>query len=121
MTKCLGHNQLELTILALTDRDKFLEHAAEHFRLRCHLTTARLISRRSGRVVALNHLDRIKSMKSLYSFNGLLEVGEYCRETVDLDSVPGTIHLADEDRDLIDTDYREIRKLEDDGIVAVAS
>lgn len=120
MKKCVGHSQIELVLRALLEPARFAADTARPYEVKCHLTWATLTARHTGTVVALEHLDDIARLASFDAFNGLLRVGDAARETVDLDSVPGIVHLAHPDRAQVDADYACVRALDAEGIVIVA-
>lgn len=113
--RCFGTSQLQITCDAYLDRGAF--QAGPDV----------LIPRaRSINVVLITHGEtvmattkKLSQIEALPSFAGLLlraKPGDRLPVTVDYQTAPGVVFLAHEDRNVIESDLRQLRKLEAGGL-----
>ena len=119
MTECLGHSQVELTVLAYTNPKAFLKYIDEPYKLRKHMLMVFLISRDEGIIDSLRYTEEIKKMSSFSYMHLSVSAGDVLKKTVDLPTSPGMIVLSHNDKDSMIEDYHRIRIWEDEGLFAL--
>lgn len=119
LRRCVGHSQLDVSLLAQLDVDAFAAYAQRPYQLKQHMSWVSLIAERSGRVKALRGMDEVRALASFAAVGGLVEVGAQVRATVDLDSVAGMVVLAHPERAQVQADYRRLRELERRGLIVM--
>jgi biotin carboxylase len=113
--RCMDVGQLEVACDAYTDRSAFLPRAPIYTRLE-RASNVVLITRRSGLVRSTARLDEIRALRSFVGLLLRVRPGDPLPVTVDYQTAPGVVFLADPDESVIREDYRRIRGLESAGL-----
>lgn len=114
ISECIGHNQVDWTIENIIHPDKFLQQAAQPYRITKYLIEKFLVSKISGKIRDISFIDHFSDLESLSSvdFFGLIETLEL-KETKDLASSPGTIVLIHNNEAILMADYQKVSDLEE--------
>jgi hypothetical protein len=114
----VGYNAYDAAVSALLDDtggEDDLFGAIPEFpvALRCHARLVKIVSSVSGRLVAVDNLDRIEALQScVHHTLGELETGQRIHRTVDLSSSAGLVHLLHADADVVAADYESISAIQ---------
>lgn len=117
IASCVGHSQLELTVLAYADPTEFLLATKHPYTLQQHMFNVDLISERAGIVREIPMLPSLRALPTLFDLSLKVRPGSLIRQTVDLHSSPGLLTLVGAKREHLMSDYLQIRALEKDGFV----
>jgi hypothetical protein len=112
LSSCLGHNQVELTVLAYTDPDAFYRYIEKPYSLMKYFTVLYLICPKDGFLEAVENFGLIQQLASFSNIRLYVNVGEKIHKTIDLLTAAGDVFLAHEKREIVEQDCRTIRDLE---------
>lgn len=118
--KVLGTNQIDWTAEAYASPEEFKRLASDPFRPSHHARLVCLVSRSEGTVRAMPGLDKVRLLPSYYKDWLGVAIGQRLNRTVDLVTAPADIGLVHWDPRQIESDYRRIREIEDEGFFTVA-
>ncbi|CUB09079.1 Phosphoribosylamine--glycine ligase [Bacillus cereus] len=111
----IGDSHVTTTVERYAEPEKFMQRLTNGYKLNKNLFCITLVSKETG-IVTENHvMEKLKELKSFYKVFHTPKVGERIFETVDLFTNPGIIYLLHDDREQIQRDYEEIRRLEKQG------
>lgn len=109
--KCLGYNQIDLTVSIYTDKNKFRLVQQRRYLPQKIAQEVFLISEKDGIFKGLSNLDQVRSLKTFDFMTWNISVGTPIAKTVDLLSSPGRVVLIGEPDDIA-RDYESIRRWE---------
>ena len=118
---CTGYSQVEATVDAAIDRVAFFRRLKQGIALKKNGQVVFLISERHGEVKRTLAESFFSKLSSFHSASMHLSKGEYLHSTADLFTSPGFIFLSHERGEVVDRDYRIIRKMEMAGTVRAHS
>ncbi|MDV2998812.1 MAG: Dapdiamide A synthase [Chroococcopsis gigantea SAG 12.99] len=116
ISQCLGCNQVELTVEAYVEPDKFLARMGQPYSIQKNLLCVSLISSLEGVVKSLSAFEKIRGLPSFAHMSLSIAVGSCIQPTVDIVTSPGIVYLAHQDQDILRQDYETIRSFEDNGL-----
>lgn len=113
LDECIGQNQVDWTIQAHLEPERFCREAPLPYRIRNHLLLKILISNRAGKVRDVPLLDILVQLQSAYSGDlvHLIE-SSHLEKTVDFLTVPGTICLKHQNEKVVMADYQTLADME---------
>ena len=114
-TPGVGYNQLEITLDALEDNERFEQLPTRPRRLKAHAREATLVSRHTGMLRAFPMLDAVRALPSYKSMELKAAPGDALVPTVDFLSTPGSVMLVHRDLAQVVKDYELIHTWEEEG------
>lgn len=111
----LGESQIEWTVAAYTDPDRFLATYTSPTRLERHVAMAWLTSPVTGTLRSYPLLDQVKSLESFHNLHMSVKPGEQLKLSVDDTSSPMTIGLAHPVEAIVDRDFSTVCYLDGQG------
>jgi biotin carboxylase len=109
---CIGASQIDLTVDAYLNPERFTARTKEPYKLRKHARTVFLVALADGLILDGESADRIRRLPSCAELRLRVEPGGRVKRTVDLFSAPGWADLLAADPEELDRDEAEIRRLE---------
>ena len=114
-----GESQATVLAEAVTNPSAFLKRASMVKNSPAKITRmVRLISNQTGTIKELKFGEEIKKIPS-YQRHHFFSPGTALLQTVDLDTCPGTILLANSDVAQLEADYHQVRELEKAGFFSI--
>ena len=114
--ECIGFCEVDLTVDAYLRREEFLKKSSNPYVLAKHAYLVALISYQKGRLKGMSQLQEIRRLKSYFSDQLNIQVGQELLVTQDLSTSPGDIHLVHPDCEILRHDLGEIRRIESEGL-----
>jgi hypothetical protein len=109
--ECFHRNQVAMTADCYSDSKKF-DELEETPRLYAHSLKVDLVSRVTGTLVELQHMEEIQKMLSFRQFDMLPVPGDFIPITIDCFTAVGSISLCHEHEAQVLRDHERIRELE---------
>lgn len=119
--ECLGHNQIELSVLAYINPKLFTSRTANTYQLKKEGMWVILASNYDGIVTDITHLDNLKTLPSVRQMSIKVSPGERLQKTLCLSTSPGSFHLAHQNRLVIEHDYQMIQSVFNNGLNLINS
>lgn len=110
---CGGISQVDETVNALLQPDRFLASVNQKPQLQRRAVTLFLIPQRRGRLIRVRGLDKVQRLQTLHSASVSAQPGDMIKR------VAGVVTLIDEDIQSIERDVSVIRSLEREGMFEV--
>jgi len=110
---CGARSHIEETVRAYAEPARFEHRMAPGYALCCHCTVAFLMPRSSGVLRSLPRLSDVEALKTLHR----LEIGDCLGSPAS--RVIGWVALIHRDKEAVDRDLAELRRLEADGLYAI--
>jgi len=107
-----GKNQVDLTIDSYIDSQYFLQEISKPYELKNNLLVKLFLSSDQGKIKSIKYIDEIKQLKSFYSLDLHVKVGDQLKRTIDLYTCPGFVYLLHKDEEVILDDYRNLVAIE---------
>jgi len=120
LSSCLGHNQIELTVLAYTNPQEFYQYTSKPYFVIKYLSIFYLISSKSGYLESTQNLDLIRQLPSFSHIRLFVKEGERIHKTIDLPTAAGDVFLAHEKKEMVEQDCQKIRDLESKGLLKIS-
>ncbi|MDA1478024.1 ATP-grasp domain-containing protein [Bacillus changyiensis] len=111
----IGDSHVTTTVERYVNPGKFKQRLEEGYILEKNLFCVTLVSSETGIVAETFLKEKLEKLSSFYQVFHSPNVGEKIFKTVDLFTNPGIIYLLHSDKEKIQKDYEEIRKLEKQG------
>lgn len=111
----MGVSPLDLTVEALTSSERDLADRHKNLRTRFLAQTVYLTSFEEGKLAAFPGRSRLEALPSFYQISMRRKVGDRIQKTTDYFSAPGFLTLIHADPAQLETDYRQIRQMENEG------
>jgi biotin carboxylase len=112
---CLGHNQIDLTLDAYIDPEKFIKYTQKPYHIKKHMILAVAINEKEGTLIDIPVLDKLNHISS-YSYHRLRTMpGKKIIKTQDLSSSPLFVYLSSVTKEIVDADYLLLKELIKDG------
>ncbi len=119
--ECLGHNQIELTVLAYTNPPLFDRQTVGPYQLKKEGMWVILASDYEGIVLDTTYLDPLKNLPSVRQMNIKVSPSDRLSKTLCLSTSPGSFHLAHQDKSIIERDYQTILSVFNNGLQLINS
>ena len=120
-TICSGKGQLEYTIEAYIDKEKFIETSKTPYELNKHCKLCFLLYNNSGILREINYIQEIKELPSFYKFNSELPVeGKKVKKSKDIINIGAVMTLIHEDEEQLKADYKKLRNFNDTDLFVIA-
>lgn len=116
LTAARGQSQLSLTVQAYTDPASFAQHAAAPPPTGARVTQVFLAAPADTRLGDGSVLKRLRAIPAVFGTVGDLTPGRAIPATVCLTTSPGTVYLVASDATALERAYRQIRRLEREGL-----
>ncbi|MFD4669600.1 ATP-grasp domain-containing protein [Lentzea sp. NPDC058450] len=108
----VGESQVEWTVDAYVDPDRFMARYAEDYRLQAHFASVAMVSPVEGTLAGYPHLDELKSLESLLEVRTLVQPGERISRTVDDLTYPVIVNLRHDVEEVVLRDSGTVRYLD---------
>ncbi len=114
IVKCTGGSHVTALVDSVVDKENYLKKIMmnPYTELKEKAFCVALISKQEGRLKALPHIDKIRTLTSFYDVSIHVEIGDIIHETKNLLTSPGEVYLIHKDRNVLLNDYKKIRELE---------
>ena len=116
-TACLGYHQIDKTIDAYLEPDRFLSYFKQDYTLQKCGIWMFLISERTGKILSIPFIEKVKALSSFFSLQMNVQVNDVLLRTVDYYSSPGSVHLVNQDSTCLKEDMALLRELEKEAFV----
>lgn len=114
--RCVGYNQVDVSIDAALHPDEFDKLPERPCSLLQYGCEAMLVSYRDGTLRDLPGLQEIQNFPSFLKKEIFVGPGDQIRRTIDMFTTPGSIMLTHEDKDVLEANLARIRELEVHGL-----
>lgn len=111
----IGESQLEWTVDAYTDPDRFARRCKDDYAIRRHAICVNMISSRSGTLRALPAMGQLQALESYHDVLARVSVGGPIHRTVNDFTYPMRVHLLNESPAALLRDYATARWLDGEG------
>lgn len=111
----IGQSQLEWTVDAYTDPQRFVARSGQDYRIDRHAICVNMISPRSGTLRGLPKLAELQRLESYHDTLLRVEIGEQITRTTNDFSYPMLVHLLHESPAALRRDYATARWLDGEG------
>jgi biotin carboxylase len=117
----IGESQLEWTVDACTDPERFARRCKEDYAIRRHAICVNMISPRSGTLRALPAMGQLQALESYHDVLARVSVGGPIHRTVNDFTYPMLVHLLNESPAALLRDYATARWLDGAGFYDIDS
>jgi biotin carboxylase len=119
--KAIGESQLEWTVDAYVDPERFGKRCNEDYVIRRHAICVNMISPRSGTLRALPALAQLQALESYHDVLARVTVGGPIHHTVNDFTYPMLVHLLNDSPAALLRDYATARWLDGEGFYDIQS
>ena len=119
MDAAVGESQLDWTVDAYVDPDRFQARQADDYGIHRHGVCVNMVSPRSGRLRALPKLEQLRALESFHAILSRVTVGGPIKKTVGDFSYPMLVHLLHESPGALHRDYATARWLDGEGFYEI--
>jgi biotin carboxylase len=116
VSRCVGTNQIECLALAIARPAEVIERRLPTYRPRSYLRYVTLISPEDGVVPDADGFAPVRELPSFLEMVLTTPAGRPAPRTVDLATSMGYVYLESDDPEQVETDYRRLRDLEENGL-----
>ena len=114
--KCVGYNQIDVTLDAYLEEGKFMALPDVPGRLNMYGREAFVVARESGVLRGMPGFEEIRKFKSFLSEEIIINNGQFMPLTVDCFTRPAAFQLLHEDGKVVEEEYERVRELEVEGM-----
>ncbi|MFI5779553.1 ATP-grasp domain-containing protein [Nocardia sp. NPDC051570] len=116
----IGESQLEWTLDAYIQLDRFAERCGQDYRIQRHAVCVNMISPRSGTLTRYPTLPELQALESYHDVLMRVRPGDPITQTTNDFSYPMLVHLLNESPAALLRDYATARYLDGDGFYDIA-
>lgn len=113
--KAIGDSQLEWTVDAYTNPERFAERSKQDYRIKQHAICINMISPRPGTLAGYPKLDQLRALESYHDALVRVRPGEPIHRTINDFTYPMLVHLLNSSKATLLRDYATARYLDGDG------
>ena len=118
--KAIGESQLEWTVDAYVNPDRFASRSKQDYRIQRHAICVNMVSPRTGTLVGYPKLDQLRSLESFHDALVRVRPGERISQTINDFTYPMLVHLLHPSKAVLLRDYATARYLDGDGFYHIA-
>ena len=119
-TLCTGESQIDWTVDAYVQRDRFKRRFQDTYKVMAHFTCVALISPCSGTLVGYSRLAEIQNLESVHEIRQLVQPGEQLHRTVDDLSYPVLVNLMHPVEEIVRRDAETVRYIDGEAFYQLA-